>query len=61
MDCLESVIENLLGHATEVVEALLVTGEEERQGLPVGEGPGTAHATSRVSSRNPAPAYAPAS
>ena len=36
-DRLHSVIENLLGHAAEVVEGLFVTAEKQRQGLAVGE------------------------
>src|SRR5260370_188156 len=36
-DRLDAVIENLFGHATEIVKGLLVTGEEKRQRLAVGE------------------------
>src|SRR5258708_2522525 len=36
-DRLDAVIENFLGHPTEVMEGLLVTAEEKRQCLAVGE------------------------
>jgi len=60
-DRLHPVIENLLGHTTEIVEGLLVAAEEQRQGLAVGEVEVTALGTSPGSSQIPAPACAQAS